>query len=432
MSLAATAVPDDEGERRMIPEAESFQYRGGQLFCEDVSVGDLAEQHGTPLYIYSAAHLRRQYRRLADALAEVAPCIHYAVKANTCGAVIRTLAAEGAGADVVSGGELFRARRAGIPAARVAFAGVGKTRDEIAFALREGIEYFTVESEPELERIADVAQALGARARVAIRVNPDVDPRTHVYTSTGRKESKFGVDLERARRAYECAAARPELEIAGIHMHLGSPLADEKPYAEALDKVAPLCAWLRERFPTCRTLDLGGGFGIPYKRRQKPFDLDAFAAAVIPRVKAIGLRLAIEPGRYIVGNAGILVARVQYVKDNAFRRFVIVDAAMNDLIRPPLYGAWHEIVPVRETAGEVVADVVGPVCESGDFLAQERKLPDVREGDLLAVMSAGAYGFAMASNYNSRGRAAEALVDGANAMLARVRESWEDLVATER
>lgn len=415
----------------MIPEAESFTYRAGQMYAEDVPVEDLAGRFGTPLYVYSAAHLLRQYRRLQEALRTLAPIIHYAVKANTCGAVIRTLARAGAGADVVSGGELWRARRAGVPAERIVFAGVGKTRDEIAFALREGIAHFTVESEPELERIGETAHALGVRARIAIRVNPDVDPRTHVYTSTGKKESKFGLDLERARRAYERAAALPDIEVTGVHMHLGSPLSDERPYAEALDKVAPLCAWLRERFPTCRVLDLGGGMGIPYRRRQKPFDLAAFAAAVVPRVQAIGLRLALEPGRYIVGNAGILVTRVQYIKDNAFRRFIVVDAAMNDLIRPPLYGAWHEIAAVRNISETARADVVGPVCESGDFLAQDRDLPAVREGDLLAVMSAGAYGFAMASNYNSRPRAAEVLVSGETVTLARARETWEDLVRGE-
>ncbi len=415
----------------MIAEAESFAYRGGRLFAEDVAVEDLAERYGTPLYVYSRAHLVRQYRRLKDALQEVAPTIHFAVKANACGAVIRTLAAEGAGADVVSGGELWRARRAGVPAGRIVFAGVGKTREEIAYALRESVGCFTVESEAELERIAETARDLRAAARIAIRVNPDVDPRTHVYTSTGKKESKFGLDLARARRAYERAAALPGVEIVGMHMHLGSPLSNEQPYAEALDKAAPLCAWLRARFPACRTLDLGGGMGIPYRRRQKPFDLTAFAAAVVPRLKAIGLRLALEPGRYLVGNAGILVARVQYVKENAFRRFLVVDAAMNDLIRPPLYGAWHEIVAVRETPETARADVVGPVCESGDFLAQDRELPAAGAGDLLAVLSAGAYGFAMASNYNSRPRAAEVLVDGASATVARARETWEDLVRGE-
>lgn len=415
----------------MILEAESFAYRAGRLYAEDVPVEELAERFGTPLYVYSSAHLLRQYHRLQEALRALEPTIHYAVKANTCAAVIRVLAAAGAGADVVSGGELWRARRAGVAAERIVFAGVGKTRDEIAYALREGIAHFTVESEPELERIATTARTLGTTARIAIRVNPDVDPQTHVYTSTGKKESKFGLDLERAWRAYERAAAWSNIEIVGVHMHLGSPLRDERPYAEALDKVAPLCARLRERFPTCRILDLGGGMGIPYRRRQKPFDLEAFAAAVVPRVQAIGLRLALEPGRYIVGNAGILVTRVQYIKDNAFRRFIVVDAAMNDLIRPPLYGAWHEIAAVRDISETARADVVGPVCESGDFLAQDRDLPAVREGDLLAVMSAGAYGFAMASNYNSRPRAAEVLVSGETVALARARETWEDLVRGE-
>jgi len=420
-----------QARRTILPEAEAFTYRDGILHVEDVPVPVLVEQFGTPLYVYSLAHIRSQFRRLQQALRELDPTLHYAVKANSCGALIRELAALGAGADVVSGGELFRARRAGIPADRIVFAGVGKTEEEIRYALKEGIAYFTVESEPELERIAACAGRAGCKARIALRVNPDVDPRTHVYTSTGKKESKFGVDLDRARRAYEDTVRHPALEVAGVHMHLGSPLADEKPYAEALDKVAPLCAWLKEQFPTCRVLDLGGGLGIPYRREQPPFDLHAFAHAVIPRVRTIGLRLAMEPGRYIVGNAGALIARVQYVKDNAFRRFVVVDAGMNDLIRPPLYQAWHEIVAVRETPETFLADVVGPICESGDFLAQERPVPAVLSGDLIAVLSAGAYGFAMSSNYNSRGRAAEVVVDGSAFRLARRRETWDDLVAHE-
>ena len=417
--------------RIILHEAESFFYRNGRLHAEEIAIEELAGRFGTPLYVYSLAHVRAQYERLRITLAEAAPSIHYAVKANACGALIHALGVMGAGADVVSGGELFRARRAGIPAERIVYAGIGKTGEEIEYALGERIGAFTVESEPELERLSAFARRRGVAARVAIRVNPDVDPQTHVYTSTGKKESKFGLDLERARRAYERAAALPNIEIAGVHMHLGSPLADEKPYAEALDKVAPLCEWLRDRFPSCTTLDLGGGMGIPYRRRQKPFDLAAFAAAVLPRVRVIGLRLALEPGRYIVGNAGILVARVQYVKENAFRRFIITDAGMNDLIRPPLYGAWHEIVAVRETEAHFRADVVGPICESGDFFAQDREAPAVREGDLIAVMSAGAYGFSMASNYNSRGRAAEVVVDGTRVMLARRRETWDDLVRAE-
>lgn len=409
----------------------AFEYRNGRLYAEGVAVEDLAAQYGTPLYVYSRGHLQRQYRALKSALHEVAPLICYAVKANTCGAVIATMAAEGAGADVVSGGELFRALRAGVPADRIVFAGVGKTVEEIEYALREGILYFTVESEPELERISACARRIGVPGRVALRVNPDVDPKTHKYTSTGKKENKFGVDLERAHRAYELAARLPGLEIAGLHMHLGSPLADEKPYVEALDKVAGLCAELKTLHPTFRHLDLGGGFGIKYRPQQNEFDLAAFAAAVVPRLKAIGMKVGIEPGRFIVGNAGILVARVQYLKDNPFKKFVVVDAAMNDLIRPPLYDAWHDIRAVRETAGEIQGDVVGPICESGDFMAQDRALPAVQPGDLIAVMSAGAYGFAMASNYNSRGRAAEVMVEGAHHQPVRARETWDDLVRGE-
>ncbi len=409
----------------------AFDYRDGQLFAEDVPVAELAACYGTPLYVYSRAHLRRQYRALAEALHEISPMICYAVKANTCGAVIRALAAEGAGADVVSGGELFRARRAGVPAGRIVFAGVGKTVAEIEQALREEILYFTVESEPELERISSVAARLGRTGRVAIRVNPDVDPKTHKFTSTGKKENKFGVDLERAEAAADFAARLPGVGLVGLHMHLGSPIMSVDPYAEALDKVTPLCARLRARHPGFRYLDLGGGLGIRYHPDQPDFDLAHFARAVIPRLKAIGLSVGLEPGRFLVGNAGILVAEVQYVKDNPFKQFVICDAGMNDLIRPPLYDAYHEIRAVREAAGTVFGDLVGPVCESGDFLAHDRELPAVAAGDLVAVMSAGAYGFAMASNYNSRGRAAEVLVDGGRHVLARERETFDDLVRGE-
>ncbi len=408
-----------------------FEYRDGMLHAENLPLADLAERYGTPLYVYSRAHVRSQYRALAEAMRAVHPLIFYAVKANTCGAIIATMAAEGAGADVVSGGELFRARRAGVPASRIVFAGVGKTVEEIEYALREDILFFTVESEPELERLSECARRLGRPARVALRVNPDVDPRTHKFTSTGKKENKFGVDIERAERAYERAARLPGLEIAGLHMHLGSPLPDEKPYAEALDKVAPMCAALKARYATFRHLDIGGGLGIRYRPHQHEFDLAAFAAAVVPRLQAIGMTVGLEPGRFIVGNAGILVARVQYVKDNPFKKFVITDAGMNDLIRPPLYDAHHEIRAVRETHETIRGDVVGPVCESGDFMAQDRALPAVQAGDLLAVMSAGAYGFAMASNYNSRPRAAEVMVDGDRHVLVRARETWDDLVRGE-
>lgn len=408
-----------------------FGYRDGRLFAEEVDVAELARRHGTPLFIYSRAHMETQFRALAGALRDVSPQIFYAVKANSSAAVIRAMAGLGAGADVVSGGELFRAVRAGIEPGRIVFAGVGKTEREIEYAIGQGIQYFTVESEPELERISACAVRAGGVGRIAIRVNPDVDPKTHRYTSTGKKENKFGVDLERAERAYDLAASLPGIEIAGLHMHLGSPLSDERPYVEALDKVAPLCARLKTRHACFRHLDIGGGFGIPYRPEDAPFDLEAFAAAVVPRLKASGLRVGIEPGRFIVGNAGILVVTVQFVKESPFRRFLVVDAAMNDLIRPPLYDAYHAIRPVRETAETILGDVVGPICESGDFLAQDRELPDARAGDLLAVFGAGAYGMSMASNYNSRGRAAEAMVDGDRSAVVRTRETWEDLVRGE-
>jgi diaminopimelate decarboxylase len=412
--------------------SECFEYRGGELFAEDVPLAALAGRYGTPLYVYSRAHLRGQYRALAAALSEVRPQLFYAVKANTCAAVIRVFAGEGAGADVVSGGELYRVLRAGVDPRKTVFAGVGKTEEEIAYAVGQDILFFTVESEPELERIAAVAARLGRRARVALRVNPDVDPKTHKYTSTGKRENKFGVDLERAERAYERAAALPSLEIAGIHMHLGSPIMTAEPYVEALRKVGPVCARLAARYPSFRHLDIGGGLGIRYRPDQAPFDLDGWARAVLPPLRQSGLAVGVEPGRFLVGNGGVLVARVQYVKDNAFKKFVVADAAMNDLIRPALYEAYHEVRAVRATERTIRGDLVGPVCESGDFLAQDRELPDVAQGDLVAVMSAGAYGFAMSSTYNSRGRAAEVMVDVARHELVRARETREDLVRGER
>lgn len=409
--------------------SDSIAWRDGQLWIEDEPAARLASQYGTPLFVYSRRYIERQYRRLQDAFAEVQPSIHFALKSNANLAIVRILARLGAGADIVSMGELQIALRAGVAPATIVFAGVGKTKAEIETALRAGIGWFTVESEPELLRISECAVALGRAAPIAIRVNPDVDPNTHVYTTTGRRETKFGVDLERAGRAFELAASLPGLTITGLHMHLGSPLDNEQPYAEALDKVGPLCRRLAERHPTFRTLDMGGGFGIPYRPRQPEFPLDALAAAVVPRVRALGLHLAIEPGRFLLGNAGVLLTTVQYVKDNPFRKFVIVDAGMNDLIRPPLYGAWHDIQPVRPRQGlRIHADVVGPICESSDFLGKDRHLPPLQEGDVLAILGAGAYGMTMASNYNGRGRAAEILVDGERAAVVRERERCEDLL----
>lgn len=410
---------------------EAFTYRNGQLFAEDVAIADLVAEYGTPLFVYSRGHLQAQYQALATAMAEARPLICFSVKTNTNGAVIKTFADLGAGADVVSGGELARALRAGVEPAKIAFAGVGKTAEEIKAALKHDILFFTVESEPELERIARLAKRMGRTARIALRVNPDVDPQTHKYISTGKKENKFGLDLARVERAYELAAKLPAVEIAGLHLHIGSQILAAAPFAEALAKVAPLCRRLQARFPTFRHLDLGGGIGIPYRADQPPLEPAAFAAAVLPLVRELGLALVLEPGRFLVGNAGVLVTEVQYVKESAAKKFVIVDAGMNDLIRPPLYQAHHEIVAVTETAEHCFGDVVGPICESGDFLATDRQLPAVKAGELLAVRSAGAYGFAMSSNYNSRLRAAEVLVAGAQSALVRKREGWKDLVRGE-
>ncbi len=409
-----------------------FTYRNGMLHAEGVSVVDLAERFGTPLYIYSRTHLIRQYQALAEAMKPIAPQFYFAIKSNSNLAVIETLGAQGAGADVVSGGELFRALRAGISADRIVFAGVGKTVAEIDYALSEQIRFFTVESEEELTRISERAVAAGCVGRIAIRVNPDVDPHTHKYTSTGKAENKFGVDLSRAEKAYEQALQLPGIEVAGLHMHLGSPIMTPAPYAEALEKVRPLCERLKKEVETFRHLDIGGGLGISYRPEQAPLDPRDFASAVLPALHGLGLAVGMEPGRFYTGNAGILVTRVEYVKQNPFKKFVIVDAAMNDLLRPPLYEAHHEIVAVQQTDEQIFGDVVGPVCESADFMAQNRELPAVESGNLLAILSAGAYGFVMASNYNARGRAAEVMVSGDRVEEVRARETWEELVQGER
>lgn len=411
---------------------EDFHYENGALYAEGIAVAELAEEYGTPLYIYSKAHLTSQYRLLEDSLADLNARILYSVKGNTNAAVLKTLAELGAGADVVSGGELYRAILAGFKPNEIAFAGVGKTVEEIEYALEKDILYFTVESEQELERISDCAGGLGKRAGIAIRVNPDVDPQTHKFTSTGKKENKFGIDLERAKRAYSQAAKMDSIDIAGIHMHLGSPIRSIDPYAEAIDKVIPLCEKLKQEHETFRHIDVGGGLSIPYRSGEKPFDVPGFATMLKNKIGPLGLELELEPGRFISGNSGILVSRVQYVKDNPFKKFIIIDAAMTDMIRPPLYDAHHEIVAVDKNEGSIFGDVVGPVCESSDFMAQERELPAVEQDDFLAILSAGAYGFVMASNYNSRGRPAEVLVDSEDHWLVRQRETWEDLIAREQ
>jgi diaminopimelate decarboxylase len=364
-------------------------------------------------------------------MADTKPLICYSVKANSNAAVIKTLAAEGSGFDIVSGGELFRVLKAGGVANKIVFAGVGKTREEIEYALTEQILFFTVESEPEAQRISECAKRLGLKARIAFRVNPDVDPKTHKYISTGKKENKFGLDLERALKAYESAATLPNIEIAGLHVHIGSQILAADPFGEALQKIKSVCLQLKAKYPTFRYLDIGGGLGIKYKPEQESLSPSAYAATVMPTLNEIGLQVVMEPGRSIVGNAGVLVSRVQYVKASHFKTFIVADAAMNDLIRPSLYQAHHEILPVTATEKKVIGDLVGPICESGDFIAQDRELPAVGEGDLLVALSAGAYGFSMASTYNSRLRPAEVMVDGKVATLIRRRETREELIAAE-
>lgn len=409
----------------------NFNYKDNELYADNIAVRALAEKYGTPLYVYSKKHLTSQFKELTQALSEVDPLICYSVKANSNATVITTFIELGSGLDIVSGGELFRALRAGADPQKIVYAGVGKTEDEIKYALKENILFFTVESEAEAERISKCAVELGTIGRIAFRINPDVDPMTHKYISTGKKENKFGLDINRTIKAYEAAAKLPSIEIAGIHMHIGSQLLSADPFEEALAKLELLCTDLKTKYPAFRYIDIGGGIGIQYKPDQKPMDPKIYAAKVVPLLKKIGLKVVMEPGRNLVGNAGILVSTVQYVKDNPLKKFIVIDAAMNDLIRPALYQAHHEILPVAENNKTVFGDIVGPICESGDFLASDRDLPDVKQGDLLAAMSAGAYGFSMSSNYNSRPRPAEVMVDNDKAFVVCERETYEDLIKRE-
>jgi diaminopimelate decarboxylase len=410
----------------------SFDYRDDQLCCEDVSLARIAAETGTPTYVYSLRALRDTYRGYARALAAVPHLICCSVKANDTLAVLRAFAREGSGFDIVSAGELFRAQRAGADPRRIVFAGVGKTRDEMAAALAAGILMFNVESPAELEALEQVAAAAGRRAPVGVRVNPDVDPQTHPYISTGMKKSKFGVDVEGALALYEHAARLPHIEVVGIDCHIGSQLTTLAPMVDALARVRELIGRLRERGIAIRYLDVGGGLGITYRDEHPPTPGE-YAAALAAGTRGLDVTLIVEPGRSLVGNAGVLLTKVLYLKDGPAKRFVVVDAAMNDLIRPPLYGSYHEIRPVARpgTTEGATVDVVGPICESTDFLAQDRVLPPVASDELLAVMSAGAYGFVMASNYNARPRAAIVLVDGDRSAVIRERESIEDLIRGE-
>jgi diaminopimelate decarboxylase len=411
---------------------DHFLYRDGVLFAEDVALPDVAAGFGTPCYVYSRATLERHYRAFDDALAGLPHRVCYAVKANSSLGVLQVLARLGAGFDIVSGGELERVLRAGGDASAVVFSGVGKTADEMKRALQLGIACFNVESEPELRRLDGLARELGTRAPVALRVNPDVDPKTHPYISTGLKENKFGVDVNAAERLFALAQSLPGIHVRGVACHIGSQLTTLSPFLDALARLLALIDRLRAAGIALDHIDVGGGLGVPYRDEQPPTPAE-LATALRPQLEGTGLTVYMEPGRAIAGNAGVLLTRVEYLKEAGAKHFAIVDAAMNDLLRPTLYDAWQAIIPVRprDDVPATVYDVVGPVCESGDWLGRDRELA-IAPGDLLAVRTAGAYGFAMASNYNSRPRPAEIMVDGSDAHLIRARETVDDLMRGEQ
>jgi len=410
-----------------------FEYRQGELYCEQVPVSRIAKEVGTPCYVYSYATLIRHFRAYDSAFKKIPHVIAFAMKSNSNIAILSLMAKEGSGVDIVSGGELFRALKAGVPASKIVFAGVGKTSDEIRDALKADILMFNIESSAELQAIQEVAASIGKKARIALRINPDVDPKTHPYISTGMKKSKFGIAADRALQEYKMAASLSHIDVVGVHAHIGSQLTEVTPFVDSLKKVVGLIGTLKAQGINIRYLNIGGGLGITYSEEKPPLPQE-LSDAISPIIADLGLTVVMEPGRVIVGNAGILVTKALYLKEGEAKSFVIVDAAMNDLIRPSLYGAYHEIKPVNEEAGHRAkqqVDIVGPVCESGDFLAKDRLLAAVKPGELMAVMSAGAYGFVMASNYNSRPRVPEVLVKGGEIHVIRERETYDDLVKGE-
>lgn len=409
-----------------------FEYRGGELYAEDVPVSELAEKYGTPLYVYSHATFSRHFNAFDSAFEELKHMTCYSVKANSNLCVLGMLAEMGAGVDIVSGGELYRALAVGIAPERIVYSGVGKRPEEILDALEADILMFNVESMEELAVINEIAGGMGKTARISLRINPDVDPETHPYVATGLKKSKFGLDMEASLTAYEQAREMENIEPVGIDCHIGSQLTKIDPFLDALDKIIAFRSELLDMGLTISYLDLGGGLGIQYEDEEPPHPKE-FGKALCEKLKDLDLTVILEPGRVIAGNAGVLVTRVLYTKDTPSRHFVIVDAAMNDLVRPSLYGSFHRILEVKaHNRTPITADVVGPICESGDFLARDRAMPRAHRGELLAILSAGAYGFVMSSQYNSRPRAAEIMVRGDKAIVARKRETYEDLLALER
>lgn len=410
-----------------------FKYKNNKLYCENVEVSKLAKQFGTPLYVYSYSTLIGHYLKLKEAFKEVNPLICYSVKANSNLSILKALVDKGAGLDIVSGGELFRAIKAGCPAKRIVYASVGKTDGEIRVSIKRGILFFNAESLAELDNINRIAKIFGKIVHVAIRINPDVEPKTHKFITTGKITNKFGIDLETAEKIFTFRKNFSNLNICGLHIHIGSQITESAPYVAAILKVTDFIKKLKKLNIKLEYLNIGGGLGIIYDK-ENPQTAERFANEVVPLLKKTGLKIILEPGRFIVGPAGILVTKVLYVKTTPFKKFVIVDAGMNDLIRPALYEAYHQLLPLEETkSGEKeVVDVVGPICESADYLAKDRLVRKVNSGEYLAAMGAGAYGFSMASNYNSRRRPAEVLVKGNRAFLIRRRESFLDLIRDEK
>lgn len=412
-----------------------FKYKHNELYCESVSVERIAKRYGTPLYVYSRRTFLDHYRKIRDAFKSINPLICYSMKANSNLAICKILVKEGAGLDIVSGGELYVALRTGVSLKRIVYASVGKTESEIGYAIRNNILLFNIESLPELAMINKIAGKLRRRQSVAIRINPDVKARTHKYITTGVEENKFGVDIETAEDIFSNRSQFRNLDICGVHLHIGSQIVYAGPFVKAIQRIVNLVRRLEDEGIKIKWLNIGGGLGIIYSG-ERPQTAQEYAKAVLPLLKEVDARIILEPGRFIAGNSGILVTRVLYIKETLRKNFAIVDAGMNDLVRPSLYGAYHEILPVETRAYSTsrklrTYDIVGPICESGDFLAKARRFINLRQGDLLAVMSTGAYGFSMSSNYNSRPRPAEVLIDGNRTRLIRRRERYRDLLRTE-
>ncbi|MBU0694830.1 MAG: diaminopimelate decarboxylase [Candidatus Omnitrophica bacterium] len=413
-----------------------FKFRRNNLFCENVKIKDLAEKYNTPLYIYSAKTILDHFSKIETAFSAIKPLICYSAKANSNLAILKLLVDRGAGLDIVSGGELYRAKKIKCSPGKVVYASVGKTEQEIAEAINYGIKMFNVESVDELKRINEIAGALRKKVSAAIRINPDIDPKTHKYITTAKLETKFGIDIITARDIFLNRKVYPHLNIAGIHLHIGSQITQSAPFIRAITKIKHFIKGLERKKVNLKYLNIGGGLGIVYDK-EKPQTVKDFASRVLPLLKEIGLKVILEPGRFIVGNAGILVAKVIYIKDTPVKKFIIVDAGMNDLIRPSLYDAYHKIIPLEkpsaishQLSAIKMVDVVGPICETADFLGKSRRI-NVKQGDCLAVLGAGAYGFSMSSNYNSRPRAAEVLVKNNKSYLIRKRETYRDLVKRE-